>query len=75
MSFSITDPCLVVRTESDDRFDLLLRWASGREADIASLNHDEHGWDGMGASKGVAYRMAELLNIDVLQEEAPCDDN
>jgi hypothetical protein len=39
--------------------------------EVASVNHDEHGWAGMGAVLDTARKMAKALGVEVREEGTP----
>lgn len=50
---------------ADERFDVLL---DGQH--LIQANHDEHGWDGMGAVRKVVDGVARIIGAEIVEVDA-----
>lgn len=63
----MSDIYVVLHRPDDEQVDLVIEH-NGDRLDIASANHDEHGWAGMSILDNVARSLASYLGTTVREE-------
>lgn len=57
---------LIITSPDEEQAVYQLKLADGTVVDIASVNHDDHGWDGMEAVGKAVEKMASVLGLAIV---------